>query len=239
MTSGVLDRAADVHDQLLKLIAPATPGSIAASSLDPRRNGVLFGICICAAIAFLLLIAPILLSSYSDKPDPMPQALVDLLQIVGGAGLGSAFYALYTASSYIKSGTFDPKYNNTYLIRFGLGLLSGLILAYFLKNFLNITGSQSDINLEKVSVSALAVVGGYAAEAVAQVLTRVSDTLVVLVSGSDKDKIDTAKQQAAADADKKLTQARSDTVTKLQQAMNAADPKAAMSKVVSDLLASK
>jgi hypothetical protein len=133
--------------------------------------------------------------------------LSDLLQIVGGAGPGSSFYALHTASGYIKSGTFDPKYDNTYLMRFSLGLLSGLILAYFLKDFLNInTASSNGPSLAKIGVSALVLVGGYAAEAVAQILDRVSDTLVALVSGSDKDKIDAAKQKADIDAEKKTSQ---------------------------------
>jgi hypothetical protein len=134
MASGVLNLAAEVHDRLLKVVAPASPGSIEASSLARARNPALFFICVCAAASFFIFIIPVIASAFSK--DFLGKDLSELLQIIGGAGLGSSFYALHSANSYITSGTFDPKYNNTYLIRLSLGLLSGLILAYFFKDFL-------------------------------------------------------------------------------------------------------
>jgi mannitol-specific phosphotransferase system IIBC component len=245
MASEVLNLAAEVHDRLLKIVAPASPGSIEASSLSRSRNPALFFICVCAAASFLIFIIPIIVSAFSTNF--LNKDFGDMLRIVGGAGLGSSFYALHTASSYITSGTFDPKYNNTYLIRLSLGLLSGLILAYFLKDFINaaLTGSNNAAstgsNPDKigVSVSALALIGGYAAEAVAQILGRVSDTLVTLISGSDKDKIAVAKQKADADAEKKTGQALGDAVKKLQQALsdsNANTAVANVQKVMSEIL---
>jgi hypothetical protein len=225
MTPGLLELAEEVQNGLLKLVAPATPSSIEASSLRPHRNPALFFISLCAALSFLVFIAPIIFSA-------LGRDVSDLVQIIGGAGLGSSFYALHTASRYIKSGTFDPKYNNTYLIRLGLGLLSGLILAYFLKDLLSIkTPNASDSNAAKVSVAALALLGGYAAEAVAQILDRVSDTLVTLVSGGDKDKIEAAKVKAETDAEKKTAEALADTVKKLQQALSDPTPGAVTTKV--------
>lgn len=232
MSSGTLELAADVHDRLLKLVAPASPGSIVASSLSFGRNPALFVICVCAVIFFGIFIIPVIIVSSGLGKDETSKDLIELLQIIGGAGLGSSFYALHTASTYIKSGTFDPKYNNTYLIRFGLGLLSGLILAYFLKEFVKVGASTDNANLvNKISASALALLGGYAAEAVAQILDRVSDTLVALVSGSDKDKIDAAKDKADAEAAKKSTRAMNDTVKKLQKALNAPDHATALANV--------
>jgi len=46
-----------------------------------------------------------------------------------GAGLGAAFYTLFTAHEYVRKRTFDPRYNSVYLIRFVLGVIAGLILA--------------------------------------------------------------------------------------------------------------
>jgi hypothetical protein len=240
--ASAVELAGEIHDRLLKLVAPATPGSIDASSLSPKRNGVLFAIFASAVVAFVLFVLPVIVSSFAKGF--FSDDFRDLLQIIGGAGLGSSFYALHTASGYIKSGTFDPKYNNTYLIRFGLGILSGLILAYFLKDFLKINTKTGDgPGLANIGVSALALLGGYAAQAVAQILDRVSDTLVALVSGSDKDKIDAAKEKAAIDADKKTTQALSDTVKKLQDAVkDPTDPSAMLRGVqsaVTDILQRK
>jgi len=225
MTPGLLELATEVHNGLLKLVAPATPGSIEASSLSPRRNPALFFISLCAGLSLFIFITPVIFSA-------LGRDMSDLVQIIGGAGLGSSFYALHTANRYITSGTYDPKYNNTYLIRFGLGLLSGLILAYFLKDLLSIkTANTSDSNVAKIGVAALALLGGYAAEAVAQILDRVSDTLVTLISGGDKDKIEAAKQKAETDAEKKTTEALTDTVQKLQQALSDPNPAAVMSNV--------
>ena len=231
-----LDLAGDVHDSLLKLVAPATPGSIQASSLSPTRNWALFVVMMCGVISFIFFIVPVLVTVVGWKAT---DDLTSLLQIIGGAGLGSSFYGLHTASSYIKSGTFDPKYGNTYLIRLGLGILAGLILAYFLRDFLKGTATPGS-PLANIVVSALALIGGYSAEAVARILDRIADTLIALVSGSDKDKIDSAKDKANADAAKKTAQALNDTVKNLQDAMkNPTDPAKmldGLNKAMNDIL---
>lgn len=248
MAAGVIELANEVHDRLLKLVAPASPASIRASTLRPSGNSALFWICVSAAFFFVVFIIPVIVTALSKKGADQSDLsdLKDLLQIVGGAGLGSAFYALYTASSYIKTSTFDPKYNTTYSLRFFIGLLSGLILAYFLRDVLKLYASSSvpaagaasgnNVQLANIGVAALALIGGYAAEAVARILDRVSETLVTLVSGSDKDKIDAERQKATADADKKTAQMTSDTARKLQQALTETDVKAAVQRVMGDLL---
>lgn len=233
----VLELAAEVHDGLVALIKPATPGSIQASSIMPQRNFALFFICCWALVSFLIFIVPVVSSAAPAFKQLFSKELSDLFAILGAAGLGSCFYGLYSASDYIRTSTFDPRYNQTYLIRFGLGLLSGIILAYFLKDFLAIKtegsgdGDANAPNLGKISVAALALIGGYAAEGVAQILTRVADTLVALVSGSDRDKIDTAQQKADAGAEKKTMQARNDIAAKLQAALSKPDSTAQLGEV--------
>src|ERR1700739_663320 len=128
-TATQLDLAIRVHDGLAKLVAPASPGSIEASTFDPRRNMSLFLVALCAAVSFAIFVAPIIRAQLFGSD------VTNLVEILGGAGLGSSFYALYKASEYIQSGTYDPKYNNIYLVRLGLGILSGLILAYFFRYF--------------------------------------------------------------------------------------------------------
>jgi hypothetical protein len=66
---------------------------------------------------------------------------------------------------------------------------------------------------------------------VAQTLDRVLETLVALISASDKDKIDAAKQKAEAHADKRTTAALGDAVNKLQQALSDPNPSAVASNV--------
>lgn len=76
----------------------------------------------------------------------------------------------------------------------------------------------------------------------AQILDRVSETLVALISGSDKDQIDAAKQKAEAHAAKRTTAALGDPVNKLQQWLSDPNPSAVASnvqKVMQDILARK
>lgn len=240
ITADQLDLAIEVHNGLAQLVAPASPGSIDASSFDPRRNLALFLIAICAIVAFAIFIASVIWAQHLGSD------VSDLTRIIGGAGLGSSFFALYTASEYIQSGTYDPKYNNTYLIRLGLGILSGLILAYFLKDLLisykHDGSSDSADFFARISVAALALVGGFASDAVAQILKRVSETLVTLVSGSDKDKVDAATQRAEINADKKAAKIVNDTAQKLHEAISDPDPNNAVKntqKVLTDLLTQK
>jgi hypothetical protein len=245
MATGVLELASDVHDRLLKLVAPASPRSIEASSFSPRRNPTLFGMCVVAVFSFICFIIPVVISVYGGA-DTWKE-LYDLLRIIGGAGLGSSFYALRTASSYIETNTFEPRYNRTYIVRLGLGMLAGLILAYFLKDFLTVGGSQNGSTsngptLQNISVSALALLGGYASEGVARILDRASDTLITIISGSDKDKVDAARQKADADAQTKTTQALSDAASKLHDAASNPDPADAIKavrKIAGDLLGKK
>jgi hypothetical protein len=237
MSQKVVELANEIHDDLLKLVSPASPASIRASSLRLSRNPALFWICVSAIAFFIIFIIPIFLPLFNVKNEE----IFDLLRIVGGAGLGSAFYALYTASHYVKNSTFNPKYSQTYVVRFLLGILSGIILALFLRDsFIDKAGDPKSPDgsspLSRLSVAALALIGGYAAEAVARILDRVSETLVTLVSGGDKDKAEAVKSKATADAEKKTQAVTSEAVRKLQDALTATDTKAAVQKVIGEML---
>lgn len=244
MVRGVVELANEVHDELLKLVTPASPASIRASSFQRARNPALFAILVFAVISFVVFVTPMFITALAGSDDANLDELKSMLQIVGGAGLGSAFYSLYTASFYIKTGTFDPKYNSIYWIRFLIGVLSGLILAYFLRDFLTSEGTAANggnasrraAQLYHIGVPALALIGGYAADAVARILDRVSETLVALISGSDKDKIDAARQKADADAQMKTAQVNSETVRRLQTALAADDVPKAVRTVMDGLL---
>jgi flagellar hook-basal body complex protein FliE len=199
-----VDLANEVHSGLMREIAPVTPGTIRASSLGPNRNPEMFFISCCAVLSVLFFIWPVIFPPLTSDGRPDTD-LRNVWQIFGGAGMGSSFYALYTASGYINSNTFDRKYRATYLIRFFLGILAGVILAYFLdKNLIKFAGGSGD-NVN-VGVATLALIGGFASDAVARILFRISETLVTLVAGSDKEKVDAAKQKATADAEKKAAQ---------------------------------
>ena len=98
-----------------------------------------------------------------------------------GAGLGAAFYILLNTQSYLINRSYDPKYNAVYVARFITGTIAGIILATALgplvtKQF----GTEGQFS---VTPGILAILGGYAAEAVQQVLQRLVEVMLTAVRG--------------------------------------------------------
>src|SRR6185503_9358434 len=95
------------------------------------------------------------------------------LNFLAAAALGSAFAGLLIASDYLKNRTFDPRYLPVYYIRFFVGLLAGSILANL--------GSQlfeGNSTIATLGPGIIALLGGYSAEAVKQILDRLVEVLV-------------------------------------------------------------
>lgn len=211
-----------VHGELSQLVQPATPASIRASSI--MNNRALFSITILGIVSFLILLLPTLFADSVYGKDEF--------QMIGAAGLGSAFYSLYTANRYLRDGTFDPRYNQLYLIRFALGVFAGYILGHFGREMLSSVDSNNG-NTKQIGTATLALVGGFASEAVAQILQRIADTLVTVVRGSDKDR-------AEADAEKLASQKTTKAASQLHDALDIADPQSqstAIRKIIKGMLA--
>jgi len=213
MKNDNLKLALKVHSELTKLVQPSTPESIRSSII--RHNPTLKFIIFAGFISFILFLIPLLHTS-----------IPPFVQIIGAAGLGITFQSLYTAHKYLKNSTYNPAYNQAYLINFALGLFAGSILGLFGQELF--PAGSSALNYQP---NALALVGGFSAEAVAQILQRVSDTLVTAVRGTQKDK-------SEADANKKITQNSSKIAAQLSKSING-DPeelKGNVEKVVQGLL---
>jgi hypothetical protein len=113
--------------------------------------------------------------------------LYNALELVAAAGLGAIFYGLHKANRYVTRGSYDPKYEASYWIRFTLGIVAGILLAVVLE-----VGG----NLSK---PVLALLGGFAAEAVYKILVRFVEMLETLVDGTaGKAKAEDAPLAAAA-----------------------------------------
>ncbi len=128
-----------------------------------------------------------------------------------GASYHASFEESEAASQYLRSSTFDPQYNQIYLIRAALGVLAGFILG----NFAHDLGLFSN-GTAQVMGATLALIGGFSSEAVARVLQRVSDTLVTIVRGSGKDR---AEAEMQAQLSKQLSKVSSE----LQDALTSDD----------------
>jgi hypothetical protein len=99
--------------------------------------------------------------------------------------LGATFAALYRASSYVLSGTYDPQYTYTYVVRLVLGAFAGLLLAEFVP-------VDELAGLGALTTPALALLGGFCAPVVYAILQRLIAAVEAIFQGG-------AEKRAAAD----------------------------------------
>jgi len=112
------------------------------------------------------------------------------LFLIAVAGLGAAFYALYTAAAYVRNNSYDQHYEPTYWMRFVLGLVGGFSLAVLI--------GDEFIGDETLGITVLAFVGGFSADVVYRVLQRIVETIDTLVRGSGKERV-ADRERAARD----------------------------------------
>lgn len=153
--------------------------------------------------------------------------LLRLLNAFFGAGLGAAFYTLLKTQPYLANRSFDPKYNAAYLNRFVTGVVAGLILATALYSALPNT-REANQGVIALSPAILAILGGFASEAVEQILQRLVEVLLALVrgDGAAQVKAKTIAQQTAKNAEVR------DKIVDLEKAKN--DP-ARFKEIIADI----
>ena len=186
-----LEELTKLHRILAQRVAPATPLTLEATrggSLSGRIREVailkrLSAICLVSLGLFLLCL---LLTSL-----PLPEwcrGVKEVVPVFLASLLGSSFSALFTANRYVVARTFDPRYETTYWSRLWLGVVAGTLLALFVKG--GAAAGQDSALLQGIGPLAAALLGGYSAEAVDRVLRRLAETLVVLVRGSEKERLE-------------------------------------------------
>jgi len=107
---------------------------------------------------------------------PVP---IDKWQLFWGASTGACVYILTTSYRYLVDRSFDPKYNAAYATRLVCGIVAGFILAQVSGFFIS-EGSP----WAKVGPGVLALLGGFAAEAVEEVLKRMVAVFMAVVNGT-------------------------------------------------------
>jgi hypothetical protein len=108
------------------------------------------------------------------------KSLLPSINAAFGAGLGAAFYILLSTQPYLTNRSFDPKYNAIYACRFITGLIGGIILSIALGP---VIASKIEGGAFPITPGILAILGGYAAEAVQQILQRLVEVMLTAVRG--------------------------------------------------------
>lgn len=217
--NGIVRLLATIHDQLARIVAPATPRTIHLLAMESAKGGFwhflgpvpLVRRMMLAAIICLFAIVALSLSDQVNMVNIGKDWLVlsgyvllnNLLFLLASAGLGASFQALFQANRYVVAGTFDPKYESSYWIRFVLGLIAGLLLAELVP-LRSAEATETGGIIGGFGKPALAMLGGFASAVIYRLIHRLITAVESLVRGETRDIIDTREQTAKARADEEI-----------------------------------
>jgi hypothetical protein len=221
-----------VHERLARIVEPAKPRTILLMEEESLKPGLfkflgavpfIRRMMIAAIVSLVLFIAISLSSHINNEPDTWnlfmsegwPLLLKEMF-LLCAAGLGASFTALFRANRYIVEGTFDPKYESSYWIRFILGIISGMLLA----TLIPIEESMK----ADFGKPLLAMLGGFSADLVYRIISRLIETLESLFRGDTKTLVNAKSEQAKvklAEEESKNRFKAASNLMKIQQEINA------------------
>jgi hypothetical protein len=191
-----------LHGQLADVVAPATPRTIYLLHIDQSRNSWASILGPLSSIRRLVLGAAFftmvfVLSSLSDSISHQNlsmdiysldglQSLQVLVFLMSAAAMGGCFHALFIAHSDIEQGTYDPRFESSYWMRIGLGIIAGLVLSQMIPIGPGPeTGDAATAPASSASVFGkplLSLLGGFSATLVYTILQRLVETVESLFS---------------------------------------------------------
>ncbi len=210
-------RIVQLHGKLSALITPATPRSLSATDFcdcNKYSNLTVLLLLFFIIAAFSALygyvktikpgtgadlqkstdanMATLIVSDGNEpaeKTDVISGTLYDQRNYLCAAMIGAAFNGLLTMYRYLRNRSFEPNYMGIYIIRFVVGVLAGVVLANFCSGLF-----QGNSVIAKLGQGVIALLGGYSAEAVRQILDRLVEVLLTVVKGA----ADAASQERLA-----------------------------------------
>jgi hypothetical protein len=208
-----LSLLAAAHLELSRLVAPAKPATLVLLADDrrhhPFRNS--FGAVPMArtmlviAVLSLAVLLGIALSHQVTAAnltrgllnlEGMP-LLVNEVFLLAAAGVGASLANLKYLDRYISNCTYSRRYDGSYWTRLVMGLISGVVLsqmvygALIASNVAPAAGSDANNILTTLGQPVLALLGGFSAELVHDVLAHFITAIGYLLGGGTK------KQQAS------------------------------------------
>jgi hypothetical protein len=207
------------HGRLAKLVAPATPMGIvllsgASSSARwsflgpvPLVRRLMKTALACVAAFMLLSLTKLVNGTDIDVLHSRGlELLVNELFWLSAAGIGASFTMLFQVNEYIVRGSYDPKYEPSYWIKFFLGVMAGFILVTLLPiPAPSGADGPGTLHLMKPTV---AMLGGYSASAVYRILTRLVEAIESLFRGNTNDIVAEREQAVLARASEESSSTR-------------------------------
>jgi len=209
-------RLMHLHCDLSGAIAPALPITVELLEWDARTSrwnwlapvGAIRFLLMASALALLVIVLAIGLGNgkfiwlSGSPPDDLHQkwyfALANVGFLCALAGLGACFSVLYDARKFVVDGTYDPRAGSNYVIRLLLGVISGLLLGYFL--FGTDAGMKATAGLGQPVVGLL---GGFASQFVYEGMQRLVEGLRSMFDASPARQVEAKTAELRNEMDKK------------------------------------
>jgi hypothetical protein len=191
-----------LHSLLADVVAPATPRTIYLLHIDQAQKSWLSclgplptirRLVIGAAFFTLVFVLSSISGSISHKNLASDiyslsglESLQVLIFLMSAAAMGGCFHALFIAHSFIGKGTYDPRFESSYWMRIGLGVIAGLVLSQMIPigpELDSVSGEATSTSAAAVfSKPLLALLGGFSATLVYTILQRLVETVESLFS---------------------------------------------------------
>jgi hypothetical protein len=213
---------AAAHLELTRLIAPARPGTLVLLMDDRRRHPfrnsfgavpmarTMLGI----AVLSLVLLLGIALSKHVNAQNLTKgllslegyPLLVNEVFLAAAAGVGASLANLKCLDRYISDCTYSQRYDGSYWTRLVMGLISGVVLSQLIYGALTghlAPAAENDTNKILITLGqpVLALLGGFSAELVHDVLTHFITTIRYLF-GTESKRRASGEAPGAAAADR-------------------------------------
>ena len=259
-----LEELATIHQQLNRIVAPATPQTLILLADERKRGAFLSSIALIPIVRHIIMVSLFFLTMFIviGQLDMVNQAnlkagilgnqglvaVVILFYLVSCAGLGACFTALYRLKEFLTESNFDPRYNSTYWVSILLGVISGLFISELLYTTLVGAATLGDLpdattpgdspnRFIEMGKPALALLGGFSANMVYKMLQRIVDSIESLFRG-DRKAIGKAQQaKGLAELQNKQDEMQMDVANRLLALNNLldSDPEKAKSMMQSTI----
>lgn len=192
-----------LHKNLSTRVAPARPKTISLLYKEAEAGGWfnflgpvglirrMMATTLLALVGFILIGLSSHVNTLSVTKGMLADQGIDLflnlMFFLSAAALGACFNNLFEANKYIVRGTYDPKYESSYWIRFVLGLIAGLMMPVLLP--VSLESQQSPV-VGLLTAPLLAMLGGFSASLFYRILERAVTTIDTLLTGNSDNSLD-------------------------------------------------
>lgn len=207
-----------VHTTLAALIAPATPRVVVllADDQGASRKWILGRIPLVrrmllmamGSLAAFVLLSVLPYANMQGDGDILNSRgvplLISELFFLSAAAMGASVALLSMLSQEVQAANFDPHHEPLYWLKFVLGLIAGLLLATLVEvdaSSLAQPGNSSEMASHfssRVTSALLALLGGFSAQPLYRILTRLSTALELLFTGIPATRAEEGESQGRA-----------------------------------------